>query len=477
MAFVLDDFLVWTGGMLLARVGHSVIKGIWNDVSGKEEKAEEIRIRNISDKLKADKELRRIDFEQKLQIAEKQFVDNINEWNRRKFYDNCWPLRNPFEMPMGFNLKYKDSSTSIVEACDFKLLTFTDIDGETKKIVPCRIISALKNNAHPYAESINANLSSFILNHYAANGLHATISEIGAWRDEIASNDASVNYLYTGLKGQPVMVLMPEFIDDGSTVVFKMFTWGLGEDLPYPCGFEFGRLNMRPLLLQCVYEASLHLYALGDKMGYDLKKVFSKELIHNFQIIHDIKKAQLKGRYENDMLQYLKYATELKPLVEKAIRIKVSGMFCAIAALYADTYHLLEYKTLPKLPSILKDIPGVEYMLPAIKEYYIQLLSKMELIESDHELLSELYINVANAFSKLPFSYDNQEKMVLPFVNKAMANYIMSKDQKYREPEYVQRLKDPVTIKTLVAMHYEGDNFVQETNKILKRVKLESYDE
>ncbi len=267
---------------------------------------------------------------------------------------------------------------------------------------------------------------------------------------------------------------MPEFIDDGSTVVFKMFTWGLGEDLPYPCGFEFGRLNMRPLLLQCIYDASLHLYALGDKMGYDHNKVFSKELIHNFQIIHDIKKAQLKGKYENDMLQYLKYATELKPIVEKTIRIKVSGMFCAIAALYADTYHLLEYKTLPKLPSILKDIPSVEYMLPAIKEYYIQLLSKMELIESDHKLLSELYINVANAFSKLPFSYDNQEKMVLPFVDKALGHYIQSKDSKYQDEIAAEELNNPNVLYPLVKLDYKYDSFIERANQIRLRANLET---
>lgn len=116
-------------------------------------------------------------------------------------------------------------------------------------------------------------------------------------------------------------------------------------------------------------------------------------------------------------------------------------------------------------------------MIPALKEYYFTLLSNMELIETDKQLLSELYINIADSFSRLPFSFDNQEEIILPFANKAMAKFIQSQDVKYCSDEYARRLEDSNTIKAIVAMNYRNSPFVKDTNTILQRSNLETYDD
>jgi hypothetical protein len=460
--------LAFAGLRMVSRVADPIIKDAYNKISGKEKREEESNRRKIDEKYQADLKLKQVDFEQRLQFAEKQFVDNINEWNRQTFYKNCWPLRNPFEMPIGYDIKYNDNKAI---NCNFKLLEF-NIAGKDKHIVPCRVISALKNSSHPYAETINANLSSFILNNYPANGTSATISEIGAWRDDVPANDASVNYLYTGLKGQPVMVLMPEFVNDGSTVVFKIFSWGLGEDLPYPCGYELGRLNMHPLMLQSIYDATIRVYKMGQQLDYD-NKVYSHELLHNFKIISDLNKRKLSGEYETLMLSYLKYAPELKAEVEEQMRTKVSGMFCAVAGMYADTYHLLEYHTMPQLPKILPSIPGIEYLLEPLKGYYFNLLKAAELNDMGAEFTSDLYLSVADAFSKFPFTYENQEQVIAPFIAKGIGIYLQDKGLGLtsEEAEDIPTLRDEINDKPSL----KRSETVQYANEIMRRSNMEEF--
>ena len=424
MAFGIDDFLYIQAAYMVSRVASSIYKNAYDFFTGKKEKEERKKRIQLQEKFDLEYKMKQVDYQQRLKIAEKQFVDNINEWNRKKFYDNCWPLRNPFEMPIGYNLEYSDDRTT-VSSCTFKLLSFYNNNNEEKRIIPCRVISALKNNVHPYAQTINANLSSFILNNYPANGINATISEVGAWRDDIPANDASINYLYSGLKGQPVMVLMPEFINDGTTIVFKVFSWGLGEDLPYPCGFEFGRLNMKPLFLQSVYETTLEMMSMCKRMGYDYQKVYSSELIHNIRIITDLKKKHISGAYENNLLEYLKYAPELKPKIEEVMRQKVSGVFCAIAGLYADTYHLLEYGTRPHLPELIEGLPGTEYMAVPLVKYYRELYYAITAIEADNKqtakfnksMIINSFLSVIHSLSVKIVNFDDKDKYIKPILS------------------------------------------------------------
>lgn len=445
-------------GVIISRLLAPVVKDGWKKITKAEAKDEEKRIQRVQEDVSTKLMLQRQNHEDRLKEAEKAHELSMKLWEQKTYYERCWPLRNPFEMQI---------CRPISDDKDF-------FGGNV--IVPCRLISAMKDTDHPYARTINGNLSSFVVNHYPTNSIHAVVSEIGAWKDEAPTNDASVNYLYAGLKKQPVMVVAPTLINDGRTFIFKVWSWGLGEDLNYPAGFEFGRLELKPLYLKTVYEETLQMVQLAKELN-QAPKLFSQKLQHNISIIKEIQSKSLTGKSKERLLSFLGGAPEIDEAVKTKMEATVSGIFCCMAGMYADAYHLLEYKTLPKLPSLLPDIPGVGYMIPALKEYYLTLLSNMELIETDKQLLSQLYIDIADSFSRLPFSFDNQEEIVLPFANKAMTKFIQSQDGKYCSDEYAERLEDPNTVKAIVAMNYRNSPFVKETNAILQRSNLETYDE
>ena len=445
-------------GALVVRLLAPVVKEGWKKLTNVEAKEEKKRLEREASEIRTKLELQRISHEQRLIEAKASHDLAIQQWQQKEYYKNCWPLRNPFEMqicgPISDDKSYFDNNV----------------------IVPCRLITAFKDSDHPYAKTINGNLSSFIVNYYPTNSVHAVVSEIGAWRDDAPSNDASINYLYAGLKKQPVMVLSPTLINDGKTFIFKVWSWGLGEELNYPAGFEFGRLELKPLYIKAVYEETLSMIQLGKDLDH-VKNFFSQKLQHNISIIKEIQNKGISGRAKEQMLLYLHDAPEIDEAVKAKVEANISGIFCCMAGMYADAYHLLEYKTLPKLPNILSNIPGIEYMIPALKEYYYQLLSNMELIESDQKLMSKLYLDIADSFSKLPFSFDNQEEIILPFTNKGMVKFIQSQDDKYCTDEYTERLDNPDTVKAIVTMNYRNSQFVKDANIVLKRSNLETYDD
>lgn len=452
----MEPLTIMAGAMVL-RMLAPVVKDGWKKITNAEAKEEQKRLMRETTEIRTKLELQRLSHEQRLIEARASHELAMQQWQQKTYYERCWPLRNPFEM----------------QICD---PISDDKSYFENVIVPCRLISALKDSDHPYARTINGNLSSFIVNYYPTNSTHAVVSEIGAWKDDAPSNDASINYLYAGLKKQPVMVLSPTLINDGKTFIFKVWSWGLGEELNYPAGFEFGRLELKPLYIKAVYEETLAMVQLAQDMEY-AKKFFSQKMLHNISIIKEVQEKNLTGSSKERLLSFLHDAPEIDEAVKAKMEAKISGIFCCIAGMYADTYHLLEYKTPLQLPSLLPNIPGVEYMVPALKEYYYQLLSSMELIESDKKLMSQLYLNIADSFSKLPFSFDNQEEIILPFTNKGMVKFIQSQDEKYCTDEYTERLDNPDTVKAIVAMNYRNNPYVKDANNVLKRSNLETYDD
>lgn len=450
--------IVFVSTTLVSRLLAPVVSDGWKKITKAEEKEEKKRLKHFQDDIASKLELQRSSHEERLNEARKNHEDSMKRWATDVYYKNCWPLRNPFEM----------------QICE-PISEDKSFFGENI-IVPCRLISALKDSDHPYARTINGNMSSFIVNYYPANSIHAVVSEIGAWKDDVPNNDASVNYLYAGLKKQPVMVIAPTLIDDGKTFIFKVWSWGLGEDLNYPAGFELGRLYIKPLYSHAIYEETLKMIQLGKELGQE-SKFFSPKLRHNISVINEMQNKKLSKSAMEMMLSFLSSSPEIDDAVKSSVESTISGIFCCMAGMYADAYHLLEYKTLPKLPSLLPKIPGVQFMIPALKEYYYTLLSNLELIESDKTLLSQLYFDIADSFSKLPFTFENQEEIILPFTNRAVCHFIQGQDEKYcSEKKYVERLNDPSSLKTIVALNYTNAQFVKDVNVVLKRVNLDSYE-
>lgn len=393
------------GALMVSRMLAPVIKGGWRLITNAEKKEEDLRVRNRLEDIETKLMMQRQNHEERLKEAEVAFQDSMKMWSEKTYYERCWPLRNPFEMqicrPISDDKSYFGNNI----------------------IVPCRLISALKDSDHPYARTINGNLSSFLVNNFPTNSMHAVVSEIGAWKEEAPNNDASINYLYAGLKKQPVMVMAPTLINDGRTFIFKVWSWGLGEELNYPAGFEFGRLELKPLYLQAVYFETLQMVKLAKDLDKSAK-FFSDKFQHNLSIVKKIQDENLSTSAKQKLMTFLTSAPELDEVVKEKMERTVSGIFCCMAGMYADAYHLLEYKTLPKLPSLLVGLPGVEYMLPSLKEYYLTLLSNLERIESDKMFLSQIYLDVANAFCKL----EQKHRIVEPFLEKSLRLYAVSEN-------------------------------------------------
>ena len=149
-----------------------------------------------------------------------------------------------------------------------------------KQIVPLRVITALKDGTNDLSATLNANVSLFLANHFSANGEHAIISDIGAWKEDAPVNDASVNYLYEGLKGQPTLVVVPTFTDSGNIVKLKLWSWGLGEELQYPIGLNVGWFDVDAIRRQGQISQLKEFYGILEKVGIEVsinKKETKKE--------------------------------------------------------------------------------------------------------------------------------------------------------------------------------------------------------
>lgn len=434
---------------MVTRLFAPIIKGGWKWLTNTDAKEEKKRLKRVKEEIDNKLMLQRRSHEDRLEEAKKAHELSMQMWEQKTYYERCWPLRNPFEMQICQPIS--DDKTSFGDNI----------------IVPCRLISALKDTDHPFARTINGNLSSFVVNHYPTNSIHAVVSEIGAWKDDAPTNDASVNYLYAGLKKQPVMVVAPALINDGKTFVFKVWSWGLGEELNYPAGFEFGRLELKPLYIKTVYEETLRMVRLAQDLGHNAK-FFSSKLQHNISVVKEIQDKDLSGANKELMLSFLGAAPEIDERVKEEMESKVSGIFCCMAGMYADAYHLLEYKTLPKLPSLLHNIPGIEYMIPSLKDYYYTLLTTLERIEEDKTFVSQLYLDVADAFSKLKFSFDNNENVIEPFAVKSLSLFI--KEQQPEEDKLGSLAEIRYVIKS--EPDFQNAEIVQKANEVLERSKI-----
>lgn len=301
-------------------------------------------------------------FELNLQKAEHQMKLQHSQWEKETFWKHCFPLRNPYEVNSGI----RDSGAKLTISLPNK-----------QQIVPLRVITALKDSVNEISSTINANISLFLTNHYSANGEHAIISDIGAWKEDTPVNDASINYLYTGLKGQPTLVVVPTFTDSGSIVKLKMWSWGLGEELQYPIGFNFGWFDIDVIKRQAQMEELKSFYSVLEKAGIDYP---NEALKKNYAIAQMIDKKGVKlNQTEIDYLYSILVGQikeeEIIKRAKKRTNEMVSSILSCTTAMYGDAYHLSNYGIKPLLPNLLPQmyIP-IEFM-PVIRDYYIALIN------------------------------------------------------------------------------------------------------
>lgn len=375
------------------------------------------------------KELLKIQFENNKQSAERQIFNSYADWQQKVFWEKCFPLRNPYDMPMGYEFVYDENSNRLKQ-CKLNTVLLPN----NKQIVPLRVISAFAGSANN-APTINSNLSMFLTDNFSANDEHAVVSDIGSWKPEMPVNDASMNYLFMGLKGQPVMVLEPNYIDGGNTLRLKIWSWSLGEQLQYPVGFDFGQFDLKALRTEIVINERKKYMALLEKAQIKPDTYIAKD---NEEIARI---EQLGDRLSADEINLLlrKYAPpkEIQEYVEKRFNETISTIFTCAVSMYADSFHLYQYGTMPKQPELFAKMTGIEYLIPQIRDYYITLVN----IAQNRGILDlkdsiDFELGMLDSFKQLNVS-DDERKPLVQNVN----NLVFHVNDGIEQQKYINRLK------------------------------------
>lgn len=360
-----------------------------NIAQKKYEKERKSKLAEFDDKVKLTNldhqhklEALQIQFEQNRKKAEEQMLLSFSEWQQKVFWEKCFPLRNPFEMPFGVDLKFQESKDRLegnkrIEQCKIQTITLPN----NKKIVPLRVITALKDTTSPHAATINGDLSTFLAQYYSANNEHAVMSDIGAWKDDAPINDASINYLFRGQRGLPTLIIAPSYTNGGSIVRMKLWSWGLGEDLTYPIGFDFGWFNIDAIYHQVLLEEIKSFDNTLRKINVSRPTPY-KDFENSLSIIKMIETGDNLSDNERDQLLSLLQRTppELSSIVQRKTNEVISTIYSCATAMYSDGYHLSNYGTLPLLPYVLLQLSGAKILLPQIQQYYLTLL-KVSLLQ------------------------------------------------------------------------------------------------
>lgn len=355
-----------------------------------------------------------IQFEQNRKKAEEQMLLSISEWQQKTFWEKCFPLRNPFEMPFGIDLKFQESKDRLegnrkIEQCKIQTITLPD----NRRIVPLRVITALKDTTSPNADTINGDLSMFLAQYYSANGEHAVMSDIGAWKDDAPINDASINYLFKGQRGLPTLIIAPSYTNGGSIARMKLWSWGLGEELAYPIGFDFGWFNIDAIYRQTLLEEVKAFDNTLRKINVSRPTPY-KDFETDLSIIKMIDNGDDLTVNEREQLLSLLQRTppELSSIVQRKTNDVISTIYSCAAAMYADSYHLRNYGTLPQLPYILPQLAGAKMLLPQIQQYYLILL-KASLLQGTigHEEAIYIEMDMYENFKRIGASEEDLKNL------------------------------------------------------------------
>ena len=373
------------------------------------ETAEKLKISKAEHQLKL--EQMREHFKNDLILAENKFASNIADKQYQTFLKSCFPLRNPYDMNVMFMVKHDINAHLVGKS----MKVVHSSDGQN--IVPIRIIAAMPGIQFPMSQDIKSGLSLFLVNNFGANSRHAVLSDIGSWKDDIPATDASVNYLYMALQGQPTMVLVPEFLDGGNTIQFKIWSWGLGGDLPYPAGFDFGQLDLKKIENEILLEELRKYAALLKKAGIKNETVNKAMVLVNTIDDHNFKISEEERQL---LLSQIQMPDELRKtgVLQKRLRCVTSTAFSVICGMYADAYHLMNYGTEPMLPSVLPTMQGVEIMLPEIRDYYIA-LANTACAESifTNEMAARFELQLLESMKQISDNADTLRPLIDDFYN------------------------------------------------------------
>lgn len=308
-----------------------------------------------------------IDYTQKIKFAKEQAILSKENWALPTFYEKCFPLKNPYELQMG---------SSVIR---------TNTLEDKRQFVPLRVITALtsmdvRNASTSPSASVNTQISEFLHLYYPVNGIRGIRSDIGSWKDGFTNDDATLHYLFEGLKGQPIVVLAPRPCAEGE-YIYSLYTAHLGEDLQYPNCIQFGRMNISLYKKYLAVEEIRKFEERQARLNKEIDNSSSegKSLNEAIKIIHEIDNLkQTVGISEDDEIYLIKkiiVPTIIKNEVDAILDKATSELYSAFIAMYSDAYYLNAYGIMPQLPFILRDMKYLpKQFIPEIIRYYSALL-------------------------------------------------------------------------------------------------------
>lgn len=369
-------------------------------------------------------------FEYDLDVVQTQFFNKQEDAKYKDFLKNCFPLRNPYDIAMPFNSLFNEEE----ELSRSRLATVTA--GKGMSVVPLRVILALPNSLSSYASDINSELSLFLINFYAANGMHAVLSDIGSWREDIPVNDASINYLYKGLRGQPTLVIVPDFLNDGGTVKFKIWSWAMGDNRLYPDGFNFGQIDIDVLSRQIWVEEIKDYYQTLQKTGLRNSSVNDAMVI--IKTIED-PSYNLSMDEKQRLMSQIIIPDEVKKYNNHSKRLHsaLSTAFSIVCAMYTDAYHLKTSGVKPLLPEILPLLPCANLYIKEILSHYLLLthiahqehiFTSVMAAEFELLLIEKLQLLGANDVDYIKPLIDDYKTTFFPILLDAAKNDVNTRD-------------------------------------------------
>lgn len=308
--------------------------GIQRDFSEKlQERQQKLQMalqeRNFRESEKLQKELVALQFENAIRLQKVNFGTQLEMWEKTKFFENEWPLK---ATPQRYVEELRN--TYSINRIPLQIL------------VP----GVLSENLQGLGRAIREN--------YALDDSTSPVFYYdGGWKDgRTVKSTALLSSLHAVLKGMPTLVLMPTI--DRERFSLDIGFWGFGQLSRHPKTFAvIPKLNMKELevqLIQAYADSRLELYAdenevLEQDLNVGIRRAELKRREELLAAGTDIHTIEEKLRYEF-FRKYQKKGIEEE--IEEGKRNVLNMVLEVVCAAFADIYHLLESKAIPKAPSL-----------------------------------------------------------------------------------------------------------------------------
>lgn len=293
-----------------------------------------------------------------------------------KYDETMWPLRTPFTH---FSL----------EQIVLK-----------NKMIPVRVFMAKTGKKSKYTEGIEDEFKTAMSNFihtYNSEKTHPVVSHIGEWKEkDPRQDDAFINALWNGLKGQPIIVVNPMYSAGEDSLDIRISQWGFSSDESNPSTLSVAKIPFGLVYGQLVREESrkYNAYGLPGEM-------YSLDLKANIKLIEQEELLKEKGVSEeaiNRLLTKYVLADEIKNEVIQRLTSMIGEVISTILGLYIDIYYLVEYGLAPRLVEAMSQAyPHFTASSIILKQYHAALTS-LCMNNYQRDELAITFLKVAEAF-------------------------------------------------------------------------------